>query len=188
MTEPTVNEDQNPLTKPKFIISAVVVAIIVALGIILALLPRGGGTPAAEPSNSGSATASGATQRGSGRQRVRPALRRPGQASHHAHRHQMGAGRKGRRANITYPVRPRQDRSQRPPLLLRTLTNRGAVRSGKHDRCPQLGRRDSFMSSWQYRARNEMHVLNHPLQPPPTSCDSAIGRVHRSAPMRPIEP
>jgi hypothetical protein len=26
MTEPTVNEDQNPLTKPKFIISAVVVA------------------------------------------------------------------------------------------------------------------------------------------------------------------
>jgi hypothetical protein len=58
MTEPTVNEDQNPLTKPKFIISAVVVAIIVALGIILALLPRGGGTPAAEPSNSGSTTAS----------------------------------------------------------------------------------------------------------------------------------
>jgi hypothetical protein len=46
MTEPTVNEDQNPLTKPKFIISAVVVAIIVALGIILALIPKGGGTPA----------------------------------------------------------------------------------------------------------------------------------------------
>ena len=54
MTEPTVNEDQNPLTKPKFIISAVVVAIIVALGIILALLPKeirdfsrivGGGVP-----------------------------------------------------------------------------------------------------------------------------------------------
>ncbi|MET3937058.1 hypothetical protein [Arthrobacter sp. OAP107] len=57
MTEPTVNEDQNPLTKPKFIISAVVVAIIVALGISLALLPKGGGNPAAEPSNSGSATA-----------------------------------------------------------------------------------------------------------------------------------
>jgi hypothetical protein len=58
MTEPTVNEDQNPLTKPKFIISAVVVAIIVALGIILALIPKGGGNPAAEPSNSGYATAS----------------------------------------------------------------------------------------------------------------------------------
>ncbi|MDQ0867380.1 hypothetical protein [Arthrobacter globiformis] len=58
MTEPTVNEDQNPLTKPKFIISAVVVAIMVALGIILALLPKGGGNPTAEPSNSGSATAS----------------------------------------------------------------------------------------------------------------------------------
>jgi hypothetical protein len=58
MTEPTVNEDQSPLTKPKFIISAVVVAIIVALGIILALLPNGGGTPTAEPSNAGSTTAS----------------------------------------------------------------------------------------------------------------------------------
>jgi len=57
MTEPTVNEDQNPLTKPKFIISAVVVAIIVALGIVLALLPKGGGTPTAEPNNSGSTTA-----------------------------------------------------------------------------------------------------------------------------------
>ncbi|GGI02171.1 hypothetical protein ACFFGR_01485 [Arthrobacter liuii] len=57
MTTPTVNEDQSPLTKPKFIISAVVVAIIVALGIILAL-PKGGGTPTAEPSNSGSTTAS----------------------------------------------------------------------------------------------------------------------------------
>ena len=58
MTEPTVNEDQNPLTKPKFIISAVVVALIVALGIILALLPRGGGSPTAEPSNPGSTTTS----------------------------------------------------------------------------------------------------------------------------------
>lgn len=58
MTEPTVNEDQNPLTQPKFIISAVVVAIIVALGIILALVPKGGETPTAEPSNSGSSTAS----------------------------------------------------------------------------------------------------------------------------------
>jgi len=58
MTEPTMNEDQNPLTKPKFIISAVVVALIVALGIILALLPRGGGTPTAEPSNAGSTIAS----------------------------------------------------------------------------------------------------------------------------------
>jgi len=55
MTEPAeTNEDQNPLTKPKFIISAVVVAIIVALGIILAVLPKGGGTaaPAASSSNS----------------------------------------------------------------------------------------------------------------------------------------
>ncbi|MFP3460095.1 hypothetical protein R5O87_04510 [Arthrobacter globiformis] len=58
MTEPTMNEDQNPLTKPKFIISAVVVALIVALGIILALLPRGGGTSTAEPSNPGSTTTS----------------------------------------------------------------------------------------------------------------------------------
>ena len=58
MTEPTMNEDQNPLTKPKFIISAVVVAIIVALGIILALIPRGGGTPTAEPSSAAAATAS----------------------------------------------------------------------------------------------------------------------------------
>lgn len=57
MTEPTVNEDQNPLTKPKFIISAVVVAIIVALGIILALIPKGGGNPTAEPSTTGSRTA-----------------------------------------------------------------------------------------------------------------------------------
>lgn len=53
MTEPTVNEEQSPLTKPKFIISAVVVAIIVALGIILALVPKGGGTPTPEPSSAG---------------------------------------------------------------------------------------------------------------------------------------
>ncbi|UKA73587.1 hypothetical protein [Arthrobacter sp. FW306-06-A] len=58
MTEPTVNEDQNPLTKPKFIISAVVVAIIVALGIILALVPKGSGTPSPEPSNTGTSTGS----------------------------------------------------------------------------------------------------------------------------------
>ncbi|TPV47817.1 hypothetical protein FJ661_20070 [Pseudarthrobacter phenanthrenivorans] len=57
MTEPTMNEDQNPLTKPKFIISAVVVAIIVALGIILAL-PKGEGTPTAEPTNTGTTTPS----------------------------------------------------------------------------------------------------------------------------------
>lgn len=53
MTEPTVDEDQNPLTKPKFIISAVVVAIIAALAIILVLVPRGGGTPSAEPATAG---------------------------------------------------------------------------------------------------------------------------------------
>lgn len=58
MTEPTVNEDQNPLTKPKFIISAVVVAIIVALGIILALLPKGGGTASPEPSATSTNTTS----------------------------------------------------------------------------------------------------------------------------------
>lgn len=58
MTEPTVNEDQNPLTKPKFITAAVVVAIVVALGIILALLPRGGGDPTAEPTNTGTTTPS----------------------------------------------------------------------------------------------------------------------------------
>lgn len=59
MTEPTVNEDQNPLTKPKFIISAVVVAIIVALGVILALVPRGGGTASPEPSTTSTSTSSG---------------------------------------------------------------------------------------------------------------------------------
>ncbi|MFF2300687.1 hypothetical protein [Arthrobacter sp. NPDC058127] len=58
MTEPTVNEDQNPLTKPKFIISAVVVAIIVALGIILALVPKGNGTTAPEPSTAAASTSS----------------------------------------------------------------------------------------------------------------------------------
>ena len=59
MTEPTVNEDQNPLTKPKFIISAVVVAIIVALGVILALVPRGGGTASPEASTTSTSTSSG---------------------------------------------------------------------------------------------------------------------------------
>lgn len=58
MTEPTVNEEQSPLTKPKFIISAVVVAIIVALGIILALVPKGGVTPLPEPTNAGPSTGS----------------------------------------------------------------------------------------------------------------------------------
>ncbi|ABK05717.1 hypothetical protein Asphe3_42240 (plasmid) [Pseudarthrobacter phenanthrenivorans Sphe3] len=58
MTEPTVNEDQNPLTKPKFIISAVVVAIIVALGVILALVPRGGGTASPEPGTTSTSTSS----------------------------------------------------------------------------------------------------------------------------------
>ena len=58
MTEPTVNEDQNPLTKPKFIISAVVVAIIVALGLILAVIPKGGGAPSPEPSNAATSTGS----------------------------------------------------------------------------------------------------------------------------------
>ena len=52
MTETAeTNEAQNPLTKPKFIISAVVVAILVALGLIFALMPRGGGTAAPAPSN-----------------------------------------------------------------------------------------------------------------------------------------
>ena len=58
MTEPTVNEDQNPLTKPKFIISAVVVAIIVALGIILALIPKGSQAPTADPGTTGTSAAS----------------------------------------------------------------------------------------------------------------------------------
>jgi hypothetical protein len=59
MTEPAeTNEDQNPLTKPKFIISAVVVAIIVALGIILAILPKGGGVAAPTASSSNSPSSS----------------------------------------------------------------------------------------------------------------------------------
>jgi hypothetical protein len=58
MTEPTENEDQNPLTRPKFIISAVVVAIIAALGIILALVPRGDGTPQTEPAPAGAGSSS----------------------------------------------------------------------------------------------------------------------------------
>ncbi|WP_427136775.1 hypothetical protein [Pseudarthrobacter sp. S9] len=59
MTEPAeTNEDQNPLTKPKFIISAVVVAIIVALGIILALLPKGSGTAAPDPTAGNTSSAS----------------------------------------------------------------------------------------------------------------------------------
>ncbi|QOT19807.1 hypothetical protein [Paenarthrobacter sp. YJN-5] len=58
MTEPTVNEDQNPLTKPKFIIAAVVVAIIIALGVILALIPKGSGSPTADPSTTAANTPS----------------------------------------------------------------------------------------------------------------------------------
>jgi hypothetical protein len=59
MTETAeTNEDQNPLTKPKFIISAVVVAIIVALGIILALLPKGSGNADPAPTAGSTATAS----------------------------------------------------------------------------------------------------------------------------------
>lgn len=61
MTEPAeTNEAQNPLTKPKFIISAVVVALLVALGLIFALTPREGGTatPTTAPNNSPSATSS----------------------------------------------------------------------------------------------------------------------------------
>lgn len=63
MTEPTMNEDQNPLTKPKFIISAVVVAILVALAILLALIPKGGGTasPASSPTSTNSANSSPST-------------------------------------------------------------------------------------------------------------------------------
>ncbi|WP_104111884.1 hypothetical protein [Arthrobacter sp. N199823] len=59
MTEPAeTNEAQNPLTKPKFIISAVVVALLVALGLIFALTPRGSGTatPTTAPNNSPTAT------------------------------------------------------------------------------------------------------------------------------------
>ncbi|WP_427136666.1 hypothetical protein [Pseudarthrobacter sp. S9] len=60
MTAPAeTNEDQNPLTKPKFIISAVVVAIIVALGIVLALLPKGSGNAEPAPAPSSTTTASG---------------------------------------------------------------------------------------------------------------------------------
>lgn len=61
MTEPIeTNEDQNPLTKPKFIISAAVVAIIAALGIILALLPKGSGN--AEPIPPASSTSSASSE------------------------------------------------------------------------------------------------------------------------------
>lgn len=47
-------ETQNPLTNPKFIFSAVIVAIIVALGLVFALTPRGGGSisPTAPINNS----------------------------------------------------------------------------------------------------------------------------------------
>ena len=57
MTEPVEkNEAQNPLMKPKFIISAVVVAILVALGIILPLLPKGSGNADPAPAASASTT------------------------------------------------------------------------------------------------------------------------------------
>ena len=59
MTETAeTNEDQNPLTKPKFIISAVVVALLVVLGIILPLLPKGNGPTGAAPAPSSTATVS----------------------------------------------------------------------------------------------------------------------------------
>lgn len=62
MTEQAeTNEAQNPLTKPKFIISAVVVALIVALGIILALLPKGSSS-ASESATPSSDTSSASTQ------------------------------------------------------------------------------------------------------------------------------
>jgi len=65
MTETAeTNEDQNPLTKPKFIFSAVVVALLVALGLIFALTPRGGGTaaPTTAPNNNPSAASSHAAE------------------------------------------------------------------------------------------------------------------------------
>jgi hypothetical protein len=61
MTEQAeTNEAQNPLTKPKFIISAVVVALLVALGIILALLPKGSGE--ADPAPMASITSAATAQ------------------------------------------------------------------------------------------------------------------------------
>ena len=60
MTEPAeTNEAQNPLTKPKFIISAVVVALLVALGIIFALTPKGTETIASPAGTSAPATTGG---------------------------------------------------------------------------------------------------------------------------------
>lgn len=51
------NEPQNPLTKPKFIISAAVVAILVALGIIVPLLPKGSGNAGQAPTAGVTSTA-----------------------------------------------------------------------------------------------------------------------------------
>lgn len=66
MTESAeANKDQNPLTKPKFIISAVVVAILVALAIILPLLPKGEGAASPAPTMAATSTATAPVESGS---------------------------------------------------------------------------------------------------------------------------
>ncbi|MCQ9165498.1 hypothetical protein [Arthrobacter sp. STN4] len=66
MTESAeANKDQNPLTKPKFIISAVVVAILVALAIILPLLPKGEGAASPAPTMAATSTATATVESGS---------------------------------------------------------------------------------------------------------------------------
>lgn len=66
MTESAeTNKDQNPLTKPKFIISAVVVAILVALAIILPLLPKGEGAASPAPTMAATSTATATVESGS---------------------------------------------------------------------------------------------------------------------------
>jgi hypothetical protein len=61
MTQPA-GQDQALLTKPKFIIAAVVVALIAALGIILILIPKGGPSPAAAPSAAGPTSTAASSQ------------------------------------------------------------------------------------------------------------------------------